>query len=213
MARLYGKKRREMLKMLRNTILVLGILLLSYGFLNSSESTKEASYPFQGADMHWVDSVFNTMSIDEKIGQLFMVAAYSDPKQNNTEAVKKLITEQHIGGVIFFKGSPVRQAQMTNEFQALAKIPLSVAIDGEWGLGMRLDSTISFPRQLQLGAIHPKNDHLIEEMGEEIGRQCVRMGIHINFAPVVDLNNNPQNPVINTRSFGQIKELVAQKSL
>ena len=211
MARLYGKKRREMLKMLRNTILVLGILLLSYGFLNSSESTKEASYPFQGADMHWVDSVFNSMSIDEKIGQLFMVAAYSDPKQNNAESVKKLITEQHIGGVIFFKGSPVLQAKMTNEFQSLAKIPLSVAIDGEWGLGMRLDSTISFPRQLQLGAIDEKNHHLIEEMGVEVGRQCVRMGIHINFAPVVDINNNPLNPVINTRSFGEEKRNVAEK--
>ena len=193
--------------------IVVVFLFLNCTLLNSSESVKDADYPFHGADLQWVDSVFNTMTLDEKIGQLFMVAAYSDPKQDNAEAVKKLITEQHIGGVIFFKGSPVRQAQMTNEFQALAKIPLSVAIDGEWGLGMRLDSTISFPRQLQLGAIHPKNDHLIEEMGEEIGRQCVRMGIHINFAPVGDVNNNPQNPVINTRSFGQIKELVAQKSL
>ena len=194
-----------MVKMLRNTILVLGILLLNCSFLNSSEYTKEASYPFIGADMQWVDSVFNTMTLDEKIGQLFMVAAYSDPKQDNEEAVKKLITESHIGGVIFFKGSPIRQAQMTNTFQSLAKIPLSVAIDGEWGLAMRLDSTIAFPRQLQLGAIDKKNEYLIEEMGREVGRECERIGIHINFAPVVDINNNPQNPVINTRSFGEEK--------
>ncbi len=163
--------------------------------------------------MQWVDSVFNTMTLDEKIGQLFMVAAYSDPKQNNSAAVKKLITENHIGGVIFFKGSPIAQAKMTNDFQSLSKIPLSVAIDGEWGLAMRLDSTIAFPRQLQLGAIDKKNEELIEEMGKEVGRQCVRMGIHINFAPVVDINNNPQNPVINTRSFGEEKLNVAKKGL
>ncbi len=201
------------MKLYKITLVVLALLFLNCGLLNSTESSKNASYPFSGADMQWVDSVFNTMTLDEKIGQLFMVAAYSDPKQNNSVAVKKLIEENHIGGVIFFKGSPVLQAKMTNEFQALSKIPLSVAIDGEWGLAMRLDSTISFPRQLQLGAIDKKNEYLIEEMGKEIGRQCVRMGIHINFAPVVDINNNPQNPVINTRSFGEDKENVAQKGL
>ncbi len=201
------------MKVYKITLVVLALLFLNCGLLNSTEPTKNASYPFVGADMQWVDSVFNTMTLDEKIGQLFMVAAYSDPKQNNSAAVKKLITENHIGGVIFFKGSPVLEAKMTNEFQALSKIPLSVAIDGEWGLAMRLDSTISFPRQLQLGAIDRKNEYLIEEMGKEIGRQCVRMGIHINFAPVVDINNNPQNPVINTRSFGEDKDNVAQKGL
>lgn len=194
-------------------LVVLAFLFLDCAVLNSGETVKDASYPFQGADLHWVDSVFNTMSLDEKIGQLFMVAAYSDPKQNNEAAVKKLIVENHIGGVIFFKGTPIRQAQMTNEFQKLAKIPLSVAIDGEWGLAMRLDSTIAFPRQIQLGAIDSKNNSLIEKMGEEIGRQCVRMGIHINFAPVVDVNNNPLNPVINSRSFGEDKENVARKGI
>lgn len=193
--------------------LSLALVVCSVGFLNSTEPSKEATYPFMGADMQWVDSVFNTMTLDEKIGQLFMVAAYSDPKQNNAAAVKKLIEENHIGGVIFFKGSPVLQAKMTNEFQELSKIPLSIAIDGEWGLAMRLDSTIAFPRQLQLGAIDKKHEDLIEKMGEEIGRQCVRMGIHINFAPVVDINNNPQNPVINTRSFGEEKGNVADKGL
>lgn len=193
-------------------LLVVCILICNCEFLNSTEPAKDASYPFQGANMQWVDSVFNTMTLDEKIGQLFMVAAYSDPKQNNEAAVKKLIQDCHIGGVIFFKGSPVRQIQMTNDFQAISKIPLSIAIDGEWGLAMRLDSTVSFPRQLQLGAIDEKNEYLIEDMGEEIGRQCERMGIHINFAPVVDINNNPLNPVINTRSFGELKENVAQKS-
>lgn len=197
----------------RFVCVVVGFLFLNCTLLNSSESVKEATYPFYGADLQWVDSVFNSLTLDEKIGQLFMVAAYSDPKQNNAEAVKKMITEHNIGGVIFFKGSPARQAQMTNEFQALSKIPLSVAIDGEWGLAMRLDSTIAFPRQLQLGAIDEKNNHLIEEMGVEIGRQCARMGIHINFAPVIDLNNNPLNPVINSRSFGELKENVAEKGM
>lgn len=202
-----------MRNLFRFLVVSISIILLSSSYLNSSDSTKEATYPFAGADLQWVDSVFNTMTLDEKIGQLFMVAAYSDPKQNNAAAVKKLITENHIGGVIFFKGSPILQAKMTNEFQALSKIPLSVAIDGEWGLAMRLDSTVAFPRQLQLGAIDKKNEGLIEQMGEEIGRQCVRMGIHINFAPVVDINNNPLNPVINTRSFGEEKSNVAEKGM
>ena len=127
----------------RFVCVVVGFLFLNCTLLNSSESVKEATYPFYGADLQWVDSVFNSLTLDEKIGQLFMVAAYSDPKQNNAEAVKKMITEHNIGGVIFFKGSPARQAQMTNEIQALSKTPLSVAIDGEWGLAMRLDSTIA----------------------------------------------------------------------
>lgn len=203
----------KMKKLLKYTFVSVAIILCNVGLLNSTEPSKDATYPFMGADLKWVDSVFNTMTLDEKIGQLFMVAAYSDPKQNNAPAVKKLISENHIGGVIFFKGSPVLQAKMTNEFQALSRIPLSVAIDGEWGLAMRLDSTIAFPRQLQLGAIDKQNEYLIEKMGEEVGRQCVRMGIHINFAPVVDINNNPLNPVINTRSFGEDKGNVAQKGL
>lgn len=195
---------------MKKVLLLIIALVCSCGFSNSVESPMKNMYPFNGADMQWVQSAYSSMTLDEKIGQLFMVAAYSDPKQNNAEKIKNLISEYNIGGIIFMKGSPVLQAKLTNEFQSLSKVPLSIAIDGEWGLAMRLDSTISYPKQMQLGAI--TNDSLLYQMGVDIGEQCARMGIHINFAPDVDINNNPNNPVINFRSFGESKTNVAEKS-
>ncbi len=159
----------------------------------------------------WADSVLQTMSLEEKIGQLFMVAAYSNKDQAHQDDIDTLIEKYHIGGLIFFQGSPTRQVEMTNYFQAKSKIPLMIGIDGEWGLAMRLDSTIKYPKQMTLGAI--TDNDLIYKMGEAVADQCHRMGIHINFAPVADVNNNPDNPVINYRSFGENKEQVTTKSL
>lgn len=158
----------------------------------------------------WVDSVMNKLSLEEKIGQLFMVAAYSNKDQKHIDEINYIIKKYKIGGLIFFQGGPVRQAKLTNLYQSKSKIPLLIAIDGEWGLGMRLDSTIIYPRQMALGAI--KDDSLIYQMGADIAVQMKRMGIHINFAPVVDINNNPNNPVINARSFGENRKNVTQKS-
>jgi len=165
---------------------------------------------FSGRQQKWVDSVMSTLSQRQKIGQLFMVAAYSNKDENHVREIEKLIKEQHIGGLIFFQGGPHRQAKLTNRYQSQANIPLYIAIDGEWGLGMRLDSTMNFPKQMTLGALG--NDELVFQMGTEIARQCRRMGIHINFAPVVDVNSNPANPVIGYRSFGESKENVASKA-
>ncbi len=159
----------------------------------------------------WVDSVFNTLTAEEKIGQLFMVAAYSNRDEVHYQAIDRLVLENKIGGLIFFQGTPNKQAELTNRYQSLCDIPMLIAIDGEWGLGMRLDSTMSFPRQMTLGAI--QDDKLIYEMGVEVARQCKRIGIHINFAPVVDINSNPLNPVIGSRSFGEDKENVAKKGI
>lgn len=159
----------------------------------------------------WADSILNTMTIEEKIGQLFMVAAYSNKNSDHKDEITHLIKNYHIGGLIFFQGGPLRQAQLTNYYQSVSKVPLLLAMDAEWGLGMRLDSTISYPRQMMLGAI--QDDHLIYEMGSDIAKQLKRLGVHVNFAPVVDVNNNPQNPVINSRSFGENPELVGNKSL
>jgi beta-glucosidase-like glycosyl hydrolase/CubicO group peptidase (beta-lactamase class C family) len=158
----------------------------------------------------WADSVLNAMSLEEKIGQLFMVAAYSNRDEKHYSEIENLVKEHHIGGLIFFQGGPQRQAKLTNRYQKAAKIPLLIGIDGEWGLGMRLDSTLSFPKQMTIGAL--QDNTLIYKMGLEIGRQCRRMGIHVNFAPVVDINSNPLNPVIGYRSFGESKELVAEKA-
>lgn len=159
----------------------------------------------------WADSVFRALTTDERIGQLFMVAAYSNSKAD-TIKIKRLIDSCKIGGLIFFQGGPLRQAMLTNYYQSLSKVKLLIAIDGEWGLSMRLDSTPEFPRQMTLGAISAEADSLIYLMGKEIARQCKRLGIHVNFAPVVDINNNPLNPVIGTRSFGENKYNVARKA-
>lgn len=162
----------------------------------------------------WVDSVMQSLSLEEKIAQMLMVAAYSNSSKNNKkheEETEKTIRNYNIGGLIFFQGTPVRQAQLTNRYQKIAKTPLFIAMDAEWGLAMRLDSTIRYPRQMMLGAI--QNEKLIYDMGSQIAWQLKRLGVHINFAPVADINNNAFNPVINSRSFGEDRANVTRKSI
>lgn len=159
----------------------------------------------------WADSVLKTMSTEEKIGQLFMVSAYSNRDTSHTNEIQRWIKNYKIGGLIFFQGGPVRQARLTNNYQRLSEMPLLIAMDAEWGMSMRLDSCIRYPKQMALGAV--TNDTLLEKMGKAIGDECKRLGVHVNFAPVIDVNNNASNPVINIRSFGENKNLVVKKSL
>jgi beta-glucosidase-like glycosyl hydrolase/CubicO group peptidase (beta-lactamase class C family) len=158
----------------------------------------------------WVDSIYSAMSLDEKIGQLFMVAAYSNKDDAHFNSIKKLITDNKIGGLIFFQGGPVRQAKLTNRFQAKSKVPLFIGNDAEWGLGMRLDSTYSYPYNMTLGAVQDLK--LIEKMGVQIGEQSKRLGLQFNFAPVLDINTNPKNPIIGFRSFGEDKYKVTERA-
>jgi|FLOH01.1.fsa_nt_gi beta-N-acetylhexosaminidase len=156
----------------------------------------------------WVDSVYNSLDLEQRIAQLIFVRAnYSG--MDYLPKVDTLISSYHVGGIVFFKGNPVSQAIQTNYWNSLSKVPLFIAIDAEWGLGMRLNNTISYPLQMTLGAL--ADNILIYRMGQQIGMQCKRLGIHINFAPVVDVNSNPKNPVIGMRSFGQNPKLVAKK--
>ncbi len=159
----------------------------------------------------WADSVMKGLSDDERIGQLFMVAAYSNRDSTHFKEIKKLIKNYHIGGLCFFQGGPLRQAQQTNLYQSFAKIPLLISIDAEWGLSMRLDSVVRYPKQMAMGAI--ADNQLIYDFGRETARQCKRIGVHLNFAPCIDVNNNPKNPVINDRSFGEDKYRVAAKAI
>jgi beta-glucosidase-like glycosyl hydrolase/CubicO group peptidase (beta-lactamase class C family) len=159
----------------------------------------------------WVDSVYNQLSFDEKVGQLFMVAAYSNKDEAHNKSIDKLIEENKIGGLIFFQGGPMRQAKLTNRYQAKSKVPLFIGIDAEWGLSMRLDSTYRYPWNMTLGAVQDMK--LIEKAGNQMAKQSKRMGIHFNFAPVVDINTNPKNPIIGNRSFGETKENVTLRAL
>ncbi|MBK1441380.1 glycoside hydrolase family 3 [Parapedobacter sp. ISTM3] len=196
--------------MLRKALVASGLILSLQ--LTLSAQQRDAFIPFINAQHRWVDSVFNTLSARDKVAQLFMVRAHSDLGQRYIDSVAGVIQREQLGGIVLFQGGPVRHAQVINRYQRLSKVPLLVAFDGEWGLGMRLaDSTISFPYQMALGAI--QNEALIYQMGLEVARDFKRLGMNVNFAPVVDINNNPRNPVINFRSFGEDKQNVTRKGL
>jgi len=175
-------------------------LLISFTLLTNAQTSKKSI---------WVDSIYNTLSLEEKFGQLLMVRA-NQSKKDYIPTLDQYIKEYNLGGVCFFAASPQAQISQTQKWQKIAKTPLLIGIDAEWGLGMRLSNTISYPFALTLGSIH--NDSLIYQMGRQIGQECQRMGIHLNFAPVVDINNNPNNPVINSRSFGDDPINVANKA-
>ncbi|MBK7965948.1 MAG: hypothetical protein IPK10_12140 [Bacteroidetes bacterium] len=185
------------------------IINFSFFILLSHSSQAQRNIPcYESVEARvWADSVFKAMSYYEKMGQLFMVDAFSNKDAAHVAQITQLIDSFKIGGLIFFQGGPLRQANLTNFYQSRSKIPLMIGIDGEWGLSMRLDSTIRFPRQMTLAA--GASAHDVYEMGVDIATQCKRMGIHINFAPDVDINNNPNNPIINSRAFGESKEKVA----
>jgi beta-N-acetylhexosaminidase len=187
------------------TWLALGAFTVLSGHPEPGSSTDLAA-------MEWVDAIYDDMSPDERIGQLIWLRAHSGKGPDHVAFVEKMIREYHVGGLTFFQGTPREQAKLTNQYQALAKrVPLIISMDAEWGLGMRMkQTTISYPRQLMLGAI--QDNLLIYDMGAEIARQLRRLGVHVNFAPVADVNNNPANPVINYRSFGEDRYNVAVKS-
>ncbi len=159
----------------------------------------------------WVDSVYNAMTLEEKFGQLFMVAAYSNKDTVHFKGIDKLIQESKIGGLIFFQGGPVRQVKLSNRFQSKSKIPLFIGSDAEWGLSMRLDSTYRYPWNMTLGAIQDMK--LLERVGLQMGKQNKRLGLQFNFAPVLDINTNPRNPIIGFRSFGEDKFKVTERAI
>lgn len=158
----------------------------------------------------WVDQTYESLTLDEKIGQLFMVMAFSKEDHNHHEQLKQYITKGHLGGIIFSKGTLKEQARLTNQFQQYAKIPLLIAMDAEWGMAMRLSDVDPFPYHMTLGAL--SNDSLIFQMGKRMAQRQKRMGVHMNFAPVVDVNTNPKNPIIGVRSFGEDPQKVAIKA-
>ena len=142
----------------------------------------------------WVDSVYNSLTIDQKIGQLFTIWVATKEGPERMDEIADIIKTNHLGGLIFSLGNVKDQAIATNRFQSISKVPLLIGMDAEWGIGMRLDDAFSFPFNMTLGAI--ENNKLIYEVGERIGVHSKRLGVHINFAPVVDINTNPNNPVI-----------------
>lgn len=200
--------------MLKN-VFIIGLLLLSGFYSHPSKGQSSSVDPLATADILrqqlWVDSVYDVLSWNERIGQLFMVDAYSNGNNKHRRSLHQLVKSQKVGGLIFMQGGPERQVKLQNDLQSIADVPLLIGMDLEWGLSMRLDSTLRYPNQLTLGAI--TNDTLIYEMGADIAHQMKSIGVHMNFAPVADINSNAQNPVIGYRSFGEDKYRVAEKTI
>ena len=163
----------------------------------------------QDAESRWVDSVYNSLTVEQRVAQLICMRA-NQPEKPFDENVAKYIKKYNIGGVCFFRADAEAQVKKTNEWQALAQTPLMVSIDAEWGLAMRVNKTLAYPYQMTLGAIN--DDQLIYEMGQQVAEQCQRMGIHVNFAPVADVNSNAANPIIGMRSFGENPQKVGEKA-
>lgn len=183
---------------------------LLFFIVQSSFGQKKLPVFFTPEASRYADSLMNHMTRDERYAQLFMIAAWSNKDSAHIKQLEWLISVHGIGGLIFFQGGPVREALLTNYYQSMSKVPLLIGMDAEWGLAMRLDSTIRFPRQMTMSAMH--DDSLIYRMGEEIARHCKRLGIHVNFAPDADINNNMLNPIIGSRAFGDDRELVLRNA-
>ena len=163
------------------------------------------------AEQNWVDSVFTSLTPEQRLGQLFMVAAYSNKDRKHVQYTEFLIKNYGIGGLMFLQGGPRRQANLTNRYQAASKVPLLIAMDAEWGLDMRLDSSMHFAKGMTLGAMD--DDAYVYQMGREIALNLKALGVHVSFSPVIDVNSNPSNPVIGNRSFGEDKEQVAARGI
>ena len=189
---------------------ILLFTLLSTFSLFAQTTDPLVSIDYQ-AQESWVDSTYTSLTLEEKIGQLFMVMAFSEQGEKHFDKISKNIVEDNIGGVIFSSGGPYGQTKWLNKFQKKSKVPLLIGMDAEWGVAMRLDSVQAFPWNMTLGAI--QNDVLVKDIGHRIGEQAKRLGIHINFAPSVDINTNPKNPIIGNRSFGEDKQNVARKGI
>jgi beta-N-acetylhexosaminidase len=205
-----------MIKLMINISLIsafiLGIsLTVGTGERKAEENLVAKAPPFvMEQNIEWADSIVAEMTLEAKIAQLFMVAAYSNKDKKEEDYINYLVKDLKIGGLIFMQGGPERHVRLINRYQESADIPLLIAMDAEWGPSMRLDSTVLYPRQMMLGAI--QDNQLMQEIGAEYARQLKELGVHVNFAPVVDINVNPKNPVINSRAYGELRDDVVRKA-
>lgn len=189
------------------------IFLVLTTLITFALNAQQPAYPFyvDSLQTNWVNNTYNQMSLEEKVGQLFIVAAYSNKNSQHESFIQNLVENEHIGGLIFMQDNAAKQAQLTNQYQSKAKIPLLIGMDAEWGLDMRLKQTHRYPWAMTMGAI--TNNDLIYQTGQAIAQHASRLGVLFNFAPVVDVNTNPNNPIIGNRSFGSDVENVSQKGI
>ena len=194
--------------------LVFNFLLITVLFslnLSAQYQPKDISKHDLKKAKEWVNQTYNSLSQDEKLGQLFIVALYTNKDENHITQVRNIITNDKIGGLILMQDDAAKEINLVNEFQQKSKVPLMIGMDAEWGLYQRINTAHKFPWAMTLGAIQDKN--LIYQMAAKIAEDCKRMGINWDFAPVVDVNTNPNNPIIGNRSFGSEVSNVTQSAL
>ena len=194
----------------RFIVLLCSLFLVSTAIAQNDGAFHVGRMRFKSMRVDWVDSVMSTLSLRQKVAQLMVVRVPLKLTDTKAAEFSQTMNVYGVGGVCFFAGTAQRQVELTRLFQSQAHIPLLVCLDAEWGLGMRLTDSYSFPRNAVFGRLSPTSDSIVYRLGEEIGRQCRQLGVHINFAPVVDINSNPKNPVIGTRSFGTDREKVSR---
>ena len=195
--------------MVRRNVLIAVLLILSYTQATAQVTTNLYNQAEKASMDSWVDSVYATLSLDDKVGQLFIPIV--EPNNSWKNRIAGYINNQRVGGLLFSKGTLAGQAEITNWAQSTSKVPLMISVDGEWGLSMRLSDAPKYPRNIIIGAI--QDEEIIRLYGEEIARQSRAMGIHVNFAPSIDVHSNPANPVIGTRSYGENPVNVAKKGV
>ena len=159
----------------------------------------------------WVENTYNKLTLDEKIGQLFIPLVFSEMDSVHFNKTLTLVEKHKVGGLIFSKGSTKSHIEWSNFFQQKSKVPLLISMDAEWGPAMRLNDVLSYPWNMTLGAIQDQN--LIYQIGNRIGEQAKKLGINMNYAPVLDINTNPLNPIIGNRSFGETEKIVSKMAI
>ncbi|MGN0213794.1 MAG: glycoside hydrolase family 3 N-terminal domain-containing protein [Muribaculaceae bacterium] len=193
--------------MIRSVVLVTLVMVMNCAMAQHSFSSSLLGRADEKKMNEWVDSTFKQLSQQEKVAQLVVLTVQPKDDAPTRKLLNSYVEELKIGGLLFSAGNCAEEARLINYAQSLSRVPLMITLDGEWGLAMRLKDAPLFPRNMVLGAI--SDDRLLYEYGKEVARECKLMGIHVNFAPVLDVNDNPLNPVIGTRSFGEVPERVA----
>ena len=197
--------------MKNNISCILVFIFGCVGYLQAQFSPKNFTKDLDKKAVKYADSLYAKLSMDERIGQLYIVALYTNKDQNHISGVRKLVEQERIGGIILMQDDAEQEIALVNEFQKKSRVPMLFGMDAEWGLYQRIKTAHKFPWAMTLGAIQDNN--LVYEMASKIAEDAKKMGIYWNFAPVVDVNTNPKNPIIGNRSFGSDVQNVIAKAL
>ena len=197
--------------MKNNISCILVFIFGCVGYLQAQFAPKNITKDLDKKAVKYTDSLYAKLSMDERIGQLYIVALYTNKDQNHISGVRKLVEQEKIGGIILMQDDAEQEIALVNEFQKKSRVPMLFGMDAEWGLYQRIKTAHKFPWAMTLGAIQDNN--LVYEMASKIAEDAKKMGIYWNFAPVVDVNTNPKNPIIGNRSFGSDVQNVIAKSL